>query len=134
MCPKYGALASMFLFPPFTCAAYPRKILINVAFQDTHMHEIRPLLSYTNVPFPAQFLFHFFFFFCPFHFVLQTPSEVRPRSQAVGVADVFNGTWFVSWWRDKHGEEIKTPGFLPQSLVFILLRLRMAMPGLHSGL
>lgn len=130
MCPKYGALASMFLFPPFTCAAYPRKILINVAFQDTHMHEIRLAPIVHKCAFPRTI----FFFFCPFHFVLQTPSEVRPRSQAVGVADVFNGTWFVSWWRDKHGEEIKTPGFLPQSLVFILLRLRMAMPGLHSGL
>lgn len=127
--PQIRSLGFNVSFPPFTCAAYPRKILINMAFQHTHMHEIRPLLSYTNVPFPAQF-----FFFCPFHFVLQTPSEVRPRSQAVGVADVFNGTWFVSWWRDKHGEEIKTPGFLPQSLVFILLRLRMATPGLHSGL
>lgn len=63
-----------------------------------HMHEIRPLLSYTNVPSRV------FFFFCgPFHFVLQTPSEVRPCSQAVGVADVFNGARFVSWWRDKHG-------------------------------
>lgn len=35
-------------------------------------------------------------FFSSFHFVLQTPSEVQPCSQPVGVTDVFNGTWFVS--------------------------------------
>lgn len=123
--PQICSLASLCL-SPFTYTAYPRKILINMAFQGIHTHEIRPCLSYTNVPFCT--------IFCPFHFVLQTPSEVRPCSQPVGVADVFNGTWFVSWWWDKHGEEIKTPGFLPQSLAFILLRLRMAMPGQHSRL
>lgn len=111
--------------------AYPRKVLINMAFHYIHMHEIRPCLSYTNVLFCT---FFFLFFFCRFHFVLQTSSEVRPRSQPVGAADVFNGTWFVSWWRDKHGEEIKTPGFLPQSPAFILHPIAMVMQGLHSRL
>lgn len=111
---------------PCTYNAYPRKILINMAFQGICMHEIRLCLSHTNVPFCTIFR--------PFHFVLQMPSEVRPCSQPVGVADVFNGTWFVSWCWDKHGEEIKTPGFLPQSLAFILLCLRMPMLGQHSRL
>lgn len=40
---------------------------------------------------------------------------------------------FVSRWWDKHGEEIKTPGFLPQSPSFILLSpLAMVMQGRHS--
>lgn len=87
---------------------------------------------HTQTCFSARFFF--LFFFCRFHFVLQTSSEVRPRSQPVGAADVFNGTWFVSWWRDKHGEEIKTPGFLPQSPAFILHPIAMVMQGLHSRL
>lgn len=41
---------------PFTYIAYPRKILINMAFQGICMHEIRPCLSYTNVPFCTIFL------------------------------------------------------------------------------
>lgn len=73
-------------------------------------------------------------FFVSFYFVLQMSSEVWPCSQPVGVADVFNGTWFVSWWWDKHGEEIKTPGFLLQSLAFILLPLAVDMQGQHSRL
>lgn len=68
-------------------------------------------------------------FSVPFCFVLQMSSEVWPWRQPVGVADVFNGTWFVSWWRDKHGEEIKTPGFLPQSPAFILLPHAVATQG-----
>lgn len=41
---------------PFTYTAYPRKILINMAFQCIHRHEIRLCLSYTNVPFCTLFL------------------------------------------------------------------------------
>lgn len=47
-----------------TRPAYPRKVLINMAFHYIHMHEIRPCLSYTN------FIIHVFFpffFFCRFH-------------------------------------------------------------------
>lgn len=87
---KYAVWPRLCVFP-FAHAAHPRKILINMAFQCVHMHEIRQCLSYTNVPFCT-------ISFCPFHFVLQMSSEVRPCSQPVGVADVFNGTRFVSWW------------------------------------
>lgn len=75
----------------FTYTVYLRKFLINKAFP-MHRHEIRPCLPCTNAPFCTSF------FFCPFNFVLQMSSEVRPSSRAAGVADVFNGTWFVSWW------------------------------------
>lgn len=50
-----------------THPAYPRKVLINMAFHYIHMHEIRPCLSYTNVLF-CTFFFPFFFFvafICP---------------------------------------------------------------------
>lgn len=93
MWPKYAAFC---LQSPSPAHPQEKKFPLQRLLKDAHMHEIRLLLSYTNVPFRAIFC-------APFHFVLQTPSEVRPCSQAVGVADVFNGARFVSWWRDKHG-------------------------------
>lgn len=98
------------------------KILINMALLSLHMHTITPFLPYKHASLLP-------FIFGLFHFVLQMSSEVRPCSQPVGVADVFNGIGFVSWWWDKHGEEIKTPGFLPQSPAFILLPLAVVMQG-----
>lgn len=48
---------------PFINTGKPEKILINMAFQSIHMHEIKLCLHYTNVSFSA--IFFLFLSFCP---------------------------------------------------------------------